>query len=54
MAVWIEMLLGTEVGLGPGYFVLDGDQLPRERGTAALPSFRPISIVTTIAHLSYC
>ena len=26
---------------------------PRERGTAA-PSFRPMSIVATVAHLSYC
>jgi len=39
-----RMPLGTEVGLGPGYIVLDGTQLPRtERGTAA-PSFRPMSI----------
>jgi len=28
---------------------------PRERGTAApAPSFRPMSIVATVAHLSYC
>jgi len=88
------MPLGTEVGLGPGDVVLDGDpvppkrgtppdfgscllwpnawmdedatwtstqatlceteiQLPREKGTAA-PSFRPMSIVATVAHLSYC
>ena len=26
----------------------------RERGTAPLPSFRPMSIVATVAHLSYC
>jgi len=33
------MLLGTEVGLGPGHIVLDGDPaLPTERGTAA-PTF---------------
>ena len=30
------MSLGTEVGLGPGDIVLDGDQLLPERGTAAL------------------
>jgi len=26
----------------------------RERSTAAAPSFRPMSIVVTVAHLSYC
>jgi len=34
-----------------------GPSFPRERGTAASsppPSFRPMSIVTTVAHLSYC
>ena len=25
MAAWIKMSLGMELGLGPGYFVLDGD-----------------------------
>jgi len=28
MAGWIKMTLGTEVGLGPGDFVLDGDPAP--------------------------
>jgi len=28
MARWIKMPLGTEVGLGPSDFVLDGNQLP--------------------------
>jgi len=28
MAAWIKMSLGMEVGLGPGDFVLDGDQAP--------------------------
>jgi len=28
MAGWIKMPLGTEVGLGPGDFVLDGDPAP--------------------------
>jgi len=46
--------LGTEVDLGPGNIVLDGVLAPRERGTAAPPSFRPMSIVATVAHLSYC
>jgi len=36
MAGWINMALGTEVGLGPGHIVLDGDpDLLTERGTAA-------------------
>jgi len=35
------MSLGTEVGLGPGDIVLDGDPAsPSERGTAA-PTFGP-------------
>ena len=47
--------LGMEVDLGPGHIVLDGDPgpSPRERGTAA-PSFWPMSVVATVAHLSYC
>ena len=36
-AGWIKMPLGMEVGLGPGHTVLDGIQLPLERGTAAPP-----------------
>jgi len=28
MAGWIKMPLGTEVGLGPGDVVLDGDPAP--------------------------
>ena len=54
-AEWMKTPLGTEVDLGPGHIVLDRDPaLPRERGTAAPPLFRPMSIVTTVAHLSYC
>ena len=45
--------LGTEVNLGPGRIVSDGVPALRERGTA-VPSFRPMSIVATVAHLSYC
>jgi len=40
------MPIGTEIGLGPGDFVLDGDPVipPEKRGTA--PSkFRPMPIV---------
>ena len=52
-AGWIKMPLGTEVDLGPGHFVLDGFPAIGERGTAD-PSFRPMPIVATVAHLSYC
>ena len=50
------MPLGMEVDLGPGHMVLDGYPAPppaKEGGTAA-PSFRPMSIVAMVAHLSYC
>ena len=40
-AGWMKMPLGTDVDLGPGHTVLDGDQLPRERGTAAPALFDP-------------
>ena len=50
---WMKTPLGTEVDLGPGHIVLDGVPAPRERGTAAPPSFRPMSIVVTVAHHSY-
>jgi len=45
--------LGTEVDLGPGHIVLDGVPAP-VKGAQHPPSFWPISIVTTVAHLSYC
>jgi len=51
MAGWMKTPLGTEVDLGPGHIVLDGDH--RERGTAP-PSFRPKSVVAKVVHLSYC
>ena len=44
------MPLGMEVGLGPGYVVLDGDPAPSKSGTA--PSFWPMSIVATAELLS--
>jgi len=46
--------LGTEVDLGPGHTVLDGVPAPAKGAHAAAPSFRPMSIVATVAHLSYC
>ena len=40
----IKMKLGTQVGLGPGHIVLDGDLvISPKMGTA--PNFRPISVV---------
>ena len=52
-AGWIKTPLGTEVDLGPGHFVLDGFPAIGERGTAD-PSFPPMPIAATVAHLSYC
>jgi len=48
--------LGTEVDLGPGHTVLDGDPAPPPPAKEAQQpsSFRPMSIVATVAHLSYC
>jgi len=45
--------LGTEVDLGPGHIVLDGEPAPLEKGTAP-PSFRWMSVVATVGHLSSC
>jgi len=45
--------LDTEVDIGAGHIVLDGFPALRERGTAH-PSFRLMSIVAAVAHLSYC
>ena len=51
-AGWMKTPLGTEVDLGPGHIVLDGSQLCAKRAQQP-PSFRPVSIVVTVAHLSY-
>jgi len=53
-AGWIKMPLGTEVGLSPGHTVLTGTQLPPRKGHSTSPYFRPMSVVATVAHLSYC
>jgi len=45
-AAWIKIVLGTEVGLSPGDFALDGDPLPKKGAQPSpLANFRPISIV---------
>ena len=48
------MPLGTEVGLGPGHIVLDGVPALAKGAQQPPPLFRPMSIVATVAHLSYC
>jgi len=42
-AAWIKMALGTEVGLGPGHIVLDGDlaPLPKKGVESLSPIFGP-------------
>jgi len=52
-AGWMKTPIGTEVDIGP---VRRGSSSPRKRGTAANPhpSFRLMSIVATVANLSYC
>jgi len=47
--------LGMEVDLGPGHMVLDGYGVPAPAKGAQQPSvFRPVSVVATVAHPSYC
>jgi len=53
MAGWMKMPLGTEVDLGPCHIVLDGVPAPT-KGAQQSPSFRPMSVVATVAHLSCC
>jgi len=44
-AGWIKMPLGTEVGLGPGHIVLDGDPAPPPEKGAQPHNFRSMSVV---------
>jgi len=51
---WMKMPLGTEVDLGPGHIVLlDGGPISPQKEHSS-PHFRPMSIVATVAHLTYC
>jgi len=51
----MKVVLGMEVGLSPGDFVLDGDPVPfPQKGGGALPNFRPISIVAKRLDASKC
>jgi len=42
------MPLDTEVGLGPGHIVLDGDPAPLTRGTAPPPYFSVQSMMSIV------
>jgi len=53
MAGWMKTPLGTVVDLGPGHIVLDGVPAPA-KGAHTASSFWLMSIVATVAHLSYC
>jgi len=51
----MKVVLGMEVGLSPGDFVLDGDTvLPPQQGAEPPPNFRPISIVPKWLDASRC
>jgi len=54
---WIKMPLGTQVGLGPGHIMLDGDPalLPRRGHSSRTPNFSAhVYCGQTVAHLSNC
>jgi len=53
-AGWMKTPIGTEVDLGPGHIVLGGDPARPAKGEQQPLSFRPMSIVATVAHFSYC
>ena len=54
MAGRMKTPLGTELDLGPGHIVLDGVPAAVKGAQQPSPSFRPMSIVATVVHLSYC
>jgi len=54
MAGWMKTPLGTEVDLGPGHIVIDRVPAPAQGAQQPPPSFQPMSIVATVANLSYC
>jgi len=51
---WITMPLGTEVGLGPGHIVLDGDLAPPShgKGQSSPPLFGPCLVWPNGRHLT--
>ena len=48
----IKMPLGTEIGLGSGDFVLDGDPASLHQKGSTAPNFRPMSIVAERSPIS--
>ena len=52
----MKLVIGMEVGLSPGDFVLDGDPVafPKKGAEPPLPNFRPISIVVKRLDPSSC
>jgi len=52
MVGWIKVPLGTEVRLGLGHIVLDGDPAPRVKGHTIPPNFRPVYIVAKRSPIS--
>jgi len=46
------MVLGTDVGFGPGHIVLDGDPAPLPQKWDRAPNFRPMSIVAKRLYVS--
>jgi len=46
------MPLGTEVGVGPGDIVLDGDPVPLKGTQPPPPNFRPMSVVAKRSPIS--
>ena len=53
-AACMKMPLGTELGLGPGNFLLDGDPAPPPPKGHRSPNFRPISVAAKWLHGSRC
>jgi len=53
-AAWMKVPLGTKVDLGLDNIVLDADSAPPSPKGHSTPSFRPMSIVAMVAHLSCC
>jgi len=46
------MPLGTELSLGPGHIVLDGDPAPPQNGDTAAPTFQPMFIMAKRSPIS--
>jgi len=51
---WIKMVLGMEVGLGPGHIVLDGDPAPPPKKDTDPQFSAHVYCGQTVAYLSYC